>query len=293
MALVPLLVDRRDLAAPRWSLEQWQSVAKTALPVAAALVLTVVYLRLLVVMTSVIADDVQTGLFVTSARIMEMLGGLPLLIGGVILPVVSVAARDDRGRLRYVLERTTEVSLLLGSLLAVLLVLGAHVIVLVLGGSAFADAAPVLRIQAPSIVTIFLVQSWITFLLADGHQRDLVRCVVVGLVALAVAGLALIGPYGAKGAAGAAVAADVVYASAVYLAVRRLPGPLVPLHLGYCARLVVVAGGALAAGWFSGLPDALAATLAAVVFVVLAVVLRMVPVDLYAAIPRPRRAHRD
>src|SRR4051812_25776842 len=124
VALVPLLVDRRDLAAPRWSLEQWQSVAKTALPVAAALVLTVVYLRLLVVMTSVIADDVQTGLFVTSARIMEMLGGLPLLIGGVILPVVSVAARDDRGRLRYVLERTTEVSLLLGSLLAVLLALG-------------------------------------------------------------------------------------------------------------------------------------------------------------------------
>jgi O-antigen/teichoic acid export membrane protein len=224
---------------------------------------------------------------------MEMLGGLPLLIGGVILPVVSVAARDDRGRLRYVLERTTDISLLLGSLLAVVLVLAAHPIIAVLGGSAFADAVPVLRIQAPSIVTVFLVQSWITFLLADGHRRDLVGCVVLGLVALAVAGVALISPYGAKGAAGAAVVADVIYASAVHVAVRHLPGPLAPLRLGYCVRLVIAVTCALGAGWVSGLPDALAAGLAAGVFVGLAIALRMVPIDLYAALQRPGRAHRD
>ncbi|HEX7300713.1 MAG TPA: oligosaccharide flippase family protein [Solirubrobacteraceae bacterium] len=289
LGVIPILVGRAELAAPRWSLPEWRSVAAVALPVAAALVLTLIYVRVLVVMTSVIADDVQTGLFVTSARIMEMLGGLPFLIGSVILPVVSVAARDDRGRLEYVLARTTESSLLLGSLLAVVLLLGAHPLTILLGGSAFAGAAPVLRTQAPAIITIFLVQAWITFLIGDGRQRQLVRCVVVGLVALVVAGVALIGPYGARGAAGAAVLADVVYATAVYVAVRRLPGRPVPVHRGFCARLVVVIAVALGAGWASGLPDALAAVVAATVFVTLAAVLRMVPVDFYTAIPRPWR----
>jgi O-antigen/teichoic acid export membrane protein len=289
LALVPILGQREDLTGPRWSLREWRDVARTALPIASALVLTVVYVRLLVVMTSIISDDVQTGLFVTSARIMEMLGGIPLLISGVVLPVAAVAARDDRGRLGYVLGRTTEISLLLGSLIALVLVLGARPVTIVLGGSAFAEAAPVVRTQAPAIVTIFLVQSWITFLIADGHQRDLVRCVALGLIALVVAGLGLIPAYGAKGAAGAAVCADVVYASAIYIAIRHLPGRPAPLHLGFCARLVVSIAVALGAGVASGLPDALAATLAAVIFAGLAVTLRMVPIDVYTAIPRPWR----
>ncbi len=240
-------------------------------------------------MTSIIADDVETGLFVTSARIMEMLGGLPLLIGGVVLPVAAVAARDDRGRFEYVLGRTTETSLLLGGLIAIVLVLGARPITVLLGGEAFAEAAPVLRTQAPAIVTIFLVQAWITFLIADGRQRDLVRCVVAGLVALIVAGLALIGPFGAQGAAAAAVIADVVYASAAYLAVRGLRGRPVALHGRFFARWLLTTALALGAGVGSGLPAALAAALAALVYIALAALLRMVPVDFYTAIPGPWR----
>jgi O-antigen/teichoic acid export membrane protein len=289
LALVPILGEREDLAAPRWSLHEWREVATTALPVAAALVLTVVYVRLLVVMTSILSDDVQTGLFVTSARIMEMLAGLPLLISGVVLPVATVAARDDRGRLDYVLGRTTETSLLLGGLIAIVLVLGAKPLTLLLGGSAFADAAPVLRTQAPAIVTIFLVQSWITFLIADGRQRDVVLCVGLGLVALVVAGVALIGPYGARGAAASAVIADVVYAGAAYVAIRRLPGRPVALHGRFLVRWLAIVAIALGAGVASGLPDALAAILAAAVFVSLAALARLVPIDFYTAIPRPRR----
>jgi O-antigen/teichoic acid export membrane protein len=292
LALVPILATREDLAAPRWHLREWGDVARTALPIASALVLTVVYVRLLVVMTSIISNDFETGLFVTSARIIEMIGGLPLLISGVVLPVAAVAARDDRGRLGYVLGRTTETSLLLGGLIAIVVIIGARPVTIVLGGEAFAEAAPVLRTQAPAIVTVFLVQAWITFLIADGRQRDLVLCVAVGLLALVVAGLALIPPYGAKGAAGAAVVADVVYASAAYIAVRRLPGRPTPLHLSFALRWVAIVAVSLGAAVASGLPAAVGAAIAAVIFVALAMLLRMVPIDFYTAIPRPwqRRA---
>jgi O-antigen/teichoic acid export membrane protein len=293
LALVPFLAEREDVAPPRWSLSEWRDLAVIALPIAAAAVLTVIYLRLLVVLTSVLSSEYETGLFVTSARVVEIIGGLPLLISGVILPVVSVASRDARDRLTYVLARTTETSLLLGSLIAIVLILGARPVTVALGGSEFAAAAPVLRIQAPAVVTIFLVQAWATFLIADHHQADLVRCVLVGLVALLVAGLVFIPLWDARGAAAAAVAADLAYATALFIAVRRMPGRPVPVHLGFCGRLVVAAGAAIGVGLAAwSLPDAVAAALAGLVFAAGAVVLRMVPVDVYNAI-RIRRGGND
>jgi O-antigen/teichoic acid export membrane protein len=291
LALVPLLADREDLARPRWSLSEWWAVARTALPIAAAVVLTVIYLRVLVVLTSVMASDYQTGLFATSARIMEMLSGLPLVISGVILPVASVAARDERGRLAYVLARTTETSLLIGVLIAIVLIFGAHPLTVLLGGSEFADAAPVLRTQAPAIVTIFLVQAWATFLIADHHQRDLVRSVLVGLAALVAAAVVLIPLYGAKGAAAAAVVADVAYVAAVFVSIRRLRGRPVPVPLAFCGRLALATGVAVAVGFAaSALPDAVTATIAALVFAGLALAMRMVPPDFYTALPIRRRS---
>jgi O-antigen/teichoic acid export membrane protein len=290
LALVPVLADRKDLARPRWSVAEWWIVARTALPIAAAAVLTVIYLRVLVVLTSVMSSDYETGLFATSARIMEMLAGLALVISGVILPVASVAARDERGRLAYVLARTTETSLLIGVLISIVLIFGAHPITVVLGGSEFAAAAPVLRTQAPAIVTVFLVTAWATFLIADHHQRDLVRCVLVGLAALLAAALVLIPIYDARGAAAAAVVADVAYATAVFVAIRRLKDRPVPVPLGFCGRLAVAAGVSLGVGLAaSGLPDAVTATVAALVFIALAVALRTVPPDVYTAL-RIRRA---
>lgn len=291
LALVPILLDREDLAPPRWSVAEWWSVARTALPIAAAAVLAVIYLRVLVVLTSVLASEFQTGLFATSARIVEMLAGLALVISGVILPVATVAARDDRGRLGYVLARTTETSLLLGVLIAIVVVFGARPVTVVLGGEEFAAAAPVLRTQAPAIVTIFVVQAWATFLVADHHQRDLVRCVLVGLAALFAAGLVLIPLYDAKGAAAAAVVADLVYVTVVFIAIRRLRGRPVPVEWRFCGRLAVATLLGLGVGLAAlSLPDAVTAAAAALVFAGCAVALRLVPEDVYAALRVRRRS---
>ena len=173
LLIVPFLVHRSYLTRPTLSREDWRRLAVTAFPVAVASVLTVLYVRLLVVFSSLLTSAYQTGLFVTSARITEMLGGLALLLSGVILPVATVAARDDRGRLRYVLVNTTKVSLLVGGLLSLVVAVAAHPIVVLLGGHAFAPAASVVRLQAPMVLTIFLVYPWTSFLIADGRRRDL------------------------------------------------------------------------------------------------------------------------
>ena len=61
---------------------------REALPLAAAVAMNVVYLRLLVVLVSLLEDDVDTGLFATSFRVLELL---------VRLARVAASARlDDR-----------------------------------------------------------------------------------------------------------------------------------------------------------------------------------------------------
>jgi O-antigen/teichoic acid export membrane protein len=282
---VPFLVDRGQL--PSLSREDLRHLAFAALPVALAAIITAFYIRALIVLASLLTSEYETGLFVTSSRVIEMIGGLALLIMGVILPVASVAARDDRGRLRYVLEHTTKLALVVGGLLALTMVVAARPIVVLLGGEDFADAAPVLRIQAPVVLTIFLVYAWITFLIADGRRRALVQCMLVGTSALFATGIILIAQFDAEGAAVAAVAADVVLAAVTLRAVRHAGDGEVGIERGYLARYAaaLAAGGGSALAVLAVAPAVVAAVAAAAMFSGAALALRIVPSELTALLP--------
>ena len=118
-----------------------------------------------------LTGEVETARFVTSARIFELLIGLPLLMTGVVLPVMTVAARDDPGRLRYVTQRLTEVAALAGGLICLVLILGARPILVLLGGDQYAGVAEVLRLQSPMVLTLFLVSAWNPALIALHRQQ--------------------------------------------------------------------------------------------------------------------------
>ena len=284
---VPFLVARSDLAWPSVSREDMRRLAIVALPVALASIVTVFYVRILIVLASLLTSEYETGLFVTSARIMEMLGGVALLVVGVILPVATVAARDDRGRLRYVLAHTTKMALLGGGLMALVVVVAARPIVVVLGGEAFAPAASVLRLQAPVALTIFLVYTWTTFLIADGHRRSLVRSMLIGLAVLFVAGVPLIAEFDAEGAALAAVAADLVLTGVMLHAVRHVGDGRLGVEGAYLARYAaaLLAGGGVALAVVAVGPAVIAAVAGAAAFTALAFALRLVPSELAALIP--------
>jgi O-antigen/teichoic acid export membrane protein len=286
---VPFLLARTDLAWPSLSREDVRRLAIVALPVALASIVTAFYVRTLIVLASLLTSEYETGLFVTSARIVEMIGGVALLVVGVILPVATVAARDDRGRLRYVLSATTKLALLGGGLLALTVVVAARPIVVVLGGEEFAPAAAVLRLQAPVVLTIFLVYAWTAFLIADGHRRALVRCMLIGMAALFLAGVPLIAGMDAEGAALAAVAADVVLTAVIFYAVRRVGDGRVGVEPGYLVRFAVAlaAGATAALAVLAVAPAAVAACAAAAVFTGASFALHLVPSELRALLPRP------
>ncbi|HET8587339.1 MAG TPA: oligosaccharide flippase family protein [Candidatus Limnocylindria bacterium] len=284
-AFTAFLLPRAWRVRPRYDREEWLRLIRETLPVAAAAVLAMAYVRMLVVVASLMTSDEQTGLVVASARVVEIAGGLPLLLAGIVLPVAAVAARDDRVRLRYVVVRMTEVALLVGALVALTLSLAAHPFVVLLGGSSFGAAAPVLRIHAIAVATFFVIQAWVVVLIADNRQQAVVRSSFLGLVTVIVIGIPFIALWDARGAAAAAVVADLVNAGALVWSVRRQLEGAWPVPGGYLLKAMTLIGGALTVGWLAPVPDLARAAIGAALLGGGALALRMVPSEVLDALP--------
>ena len=210
-------------------------------------VLGMLYFRILVVLMSVVSDDeTQIGYYVTSSRVVEIAVGLPVLLVTVVLPVMSVAARDDRTRLSYVTARMTETMAIGGIVIALLISIGARPLILLVGGESYEPAATVLSIQAIALITIFVASAWSPTLISLGRTRELALVAAIGVVAVVSIGLVLIPKYEAEGAAITAVAADIVLCAATYVALRRAgPGKAVdPVALAKIALAGTRRGGA-------------------------------------------------
>jgi O-antigen/teichoic acid export membrane protein len=273
-------------ARPRFAWTHWRPLIAITLPVAAALILNVAYLRVLLVMTSLLTGATETGLAGTSFRILEMFLGIPLLMVGAAFPILAYAgAGDEEARLAYGLQRLAEASLLVAVVLVLGLAIAAEPVVVVLGGEEYRESAPVLRLQALVLLPAFLTQVWAFGLVAIERQKALIAVSGTGLVTVLVLGGILIPAMEAEGAALAAVIGETILAAtALALLVRGRPA-LRPKP-DRLARTVLAGVLALAVLLVPGLPAVVAAVLAIVIFAGLAWVLGAVPRELVDALLR-------
>ena len=256
---------------------------RETLPLAVAFAMSVVYIRVLVVLVSLLGTEVETGLFGTSFRIFEMLLALPALILSVALPLLSVAGAEDEQRLRKALQSMTEASLLVGALLVVGIVILAEPGIRLVGGDEYAGAASVLRIQALALIPLFLVQTWQLGLIAGRAQRAMAVANGLALALVLGLGLALVPAGGAEAAAWVAVAAESALAAFLWVALDRMRPGGAP-KLWFVWKIVVAAGLAAGAGYVLRDAEIVAAVAATIVFVAVAVATRAVPADLYHAL---------
>lgn len=286
LVLTGVLVRGTISLRPSWDLAGWRSLMRETLPVSAAVALHSVYLRVVIVVMSVVANDLQTGYFATSFKVVEALLAAPFLLAQAILPVFARAARDDEERLAYGLQRAFEVALVGGAGVTLLTVLGAPVAVDILAGADGAGAVDVLRIQALVVLMTCLTATWQYALFALRRHRALVAANLAGLVVVVAATLGLVPGHGAVGAAVAAVLAELVLMSVSVLALVRLHPRLRPA-LANVPRVAAAAAAGLAAGLLPDVADVVRVVLGGAAYVAVALVLRAVPAELAAAL-RPR-----
>ena len=282
LLLTPLLVVGVAGMRPVIERATARELLRESLPLAAALAMNIVYLRLLVILVSIQTDEVETGLFVTGFRIFEILLGIPTLILAVALPLLAVAGAEDRERLRYALQQMTEAAVTASLLLVLVTVVLAEPAILLLGGEQYRDAVPILQVLAFALLGIFLSQVWTLGLVSLRRQRDVAVANAIALVFVLVLGVVLVRAYSGIGGAAAAVATEGVLAVLVFWFLARADRAVVP-RLGFVPRpLAAGVAGALVA--LLPLSPWVAAPLAAVVFIAVAVAIGAVPPEIVPAL---------
>jgi O-antigen/teichoic acid export membrane protein len=258
-----------------------------SLPIAAAIAMNVVYLRLLVILVSVQTDERETGLFATAFRIFEILLGIPTLVLAVALPLLAVAGAEDRERLRYALQRMLETAVAASLLLVLVTVVLADKAIVLLGGEAYRDAAPILRLLAFALLGIFVSQVLTLGLVSLRRQRDVAVANALALALVIVLGVVLVDAYEGIGAAAAAVATEAVLALLLLGLLARSDRAVMP-SAGLLPRVLAAGGiGSLVA--LLPVTSWVAAPLAAAAFLASAFALGAVPPEVVPALRRKRQ----
>lgn len=273
---------------PIFDRQGWIALIRPSLTFALATAVGSIYLYTAMVLTERVASDYESGLFAASFRVWAIVAAVPALIVTTAFPLLSRAARDDRGRLAYATQRLFEGCSVLGGAALVTCVLGAAPIIAVVGGPDFADAAPVLRLHGLALSMTFVVVTWGFSLMAIHRHRPLVLINLAAFAVSVVTVLILARSHGAVGAAWATVLGELTLATGYGVALATADGDLRP-RFGRAARLVPAVLLALAAGHWSGLPAIPATLLGLVVYALLALAARAVPDEILEHLPAPLR----
>jgi O-antigen/teichoic acid export membrane protein len=281
-----LLVRHQVPLAPSFRLREWGQLLAASAPFVMATAVGTIYLFTAQILTAAVTDARSAGLFAASFRIFLVLAAVSGLLITVAFPLLSRAARDDRDRLAYAVQRLVDTTAVLGSATALLLVLGAPAILEIVAGPDFVDAAPALRIQGVTLLASFLLAPiGFALLSIHAHRRILVVNVLAFVVTVAaVAGLA--GSLGPEGAAIGTVIGEWTLALGYLIALRRESPQTVP-SLRAPERAVAAAVPCLLFA-LAPIPSGLAAVCGLAVYAVLVLLVRAVPEELLELLPRRR-----
>jgi len=269
---------------------RWAALLRLTVSFSLATAVGTIYVYTVQILTSLVASPHQSGLFAASFRIFIVGGAVPGLLVSGALPLLARAARDDRERLSYALQRIFEVSLILGVAAALALLAGAHVIIAVVAGGEYSAAGGVLQIQGLALIASFALAGWSFALLSLKRYNALL---LVNLAAFAVScslTVVLARSDGAQGAALATVCGESVLALGSLLALVRghrelRPKPSIVLKVS----LAAAPGAAIAL--LVGASSLLRAVLALAAYALAIVLARAVPPELLELLPaRMRRA---
>jgi O-antigen/teichoic acid export membrane protein len=233
-----------------------------------------------------VSDELQTGYYALSFRILEVLVAVPFLLVGSALPLLTRAARDDQERLRYAFQRIWEMGLIGGALLALVTAIGAPSAIAFLDPRAGPVPVDMLRIQACVLLAVFLNVAYGMALIALRRHRELIVVNLIVLVGTVVVALVLVPIFAARGAAVATTMGELSLVVAYAVALGRARPDLRP-RLWVLPRVVAATAGAAVAAFSVNLPlvpNVASAAIAAVVFVAILAALRGLPPELLQAI---------
>lgn len=266
----------------------WLSLLRLTVSYSLATAVGTLYVFTAQILTSLVASPHQSGLFAASFRIFIVVSGVPGLLVGGALPLLARAARDDRERLGYALQRIFDVSLILGLAAALGTLAGAKFMIDVVGGGKYAGSVAVLQIQGLALIASFVLAGWSYALLSLERYKGLLLANLAAFVVSCALTATLAGVDGAKGAAIATLCGEGVLALGSLLALLRGHPELRP-RLAVVVKVLVAVAPAAVLALLTGVPSLPRTVLALGVYGLLIVLTGAVPAEVRELLPRRLR----
>ncbi|HUA75605.1 MAG TPA: oligosaccharide flippase family protein [Solirubrobacteraceae bacterium] len=263
---------------------RWAALLRLTVSFSLAAAVGTIYVYTAQILTSLVSNPHQNGLFAASFRVFVVVAAVPGLLVGGALPLLARAARDDRERLSYSLQRIFEVSLILGVAAAIGTLGGAHFIVEVVAGAKFEGATEVLQLQGLALISSFVVAGWSFALLSLKLYKGVLLTNLAAFVVSCSLTAVLAASDGARGAAIATICGEGVLALGSLIALAHDHPELWP-KLGVVVKVVIAAAPAVALALLPDLPSLVCALLALLVYAVAILAMRAVPAELIELLP--------
>jgi O-antigen/teichoic acid export membrane protein len=273
---------------PSRNVRAWGRLVRTSGPYIAAMAIGVLYFRVAMILMSALSSATQTGYFGVPFRLLEIVTLVSVLMLSSAFPILARTATRDRARHRYALRRLSDVALIVGAWVAVVVLVGAGFIVELLAGSSFGPSVDVLRVLTVCFVAKFVIASWAFALLSLEEYRGVLAAnIAATAVAIALTFLA-VPPLGAMGGALATIVADITLVAAYgWVLVRKSD------DVNFTRRTtvgVLLASACAAALALTPIPDVPRMVLATVVFGGVLLITKSIPSELAMALPWRRVA---
>ena len=209
---------------PCFNIRFWYNILKESMPIALTVIFSVIYVKIDIVMLSLIrGDNVEIGWYTAAVRIIELLHVIPAIIASAIFPIFSILHKDSMDSLGGVYKTSfkyllvTALPIVVGTLL-----LTGRIIALVYGEE-YVKAVPALRILICSLIFIFVNYILLNILVAADKQK--INAIVTGtcLFVNISLNMCLIPYYGYLGAGYATVVTEIVlFAMSWYFATKYI-----------------------------------------------------------------------
>jgi O-antigen/teichoic acid export membrane protein len=266
----------------------WARLLRVTIAFSLATAVGTLYVYTAQILTSLVSTQHQSGLFAASFRIFIVVSAVPGLLVGGALPLLARAARDDRERLAYALQRIFEVSLILGVAAAITTLAGAAFMIEVVGGPKYRGSVEVLQIQGLALIGSFVVAGWSFALLSVREYRGVLWTNITAFAVSCTLTATLASSDGARGAAIATVCGEATLAVGSLIALARSHGELRP-EPGNALKVVLAAVPATAIALIEGIPSVPRTLLALAAFATVILLTGAVPREVWELVPRRAR----
>ena len=208
----------------------WKEILRKTLPYGAAVLLATIYVRIDVILLSLLRDSEEVGIYGVAARILENLAVISIFFLNSALPIITRLFRDNREKLKQLLQHAFDFLILIGLPIVVGGITLAFPIIALVSSPEFlsnfagnfygSDVA--LQILLVAMLFAYLGNLFGFTLLAGNQQVKLMYVNAAAVIFNVLGNLAVIPIWGFRGAAATSVASQIFVCILGFVFLQRM-----------------------------------------------------------------------